>query len=138
MISLRKHLSIWALPSQLEISFYALDDQFTPHTFRIIGFITHNSIQVLIDNGSTHNFIQQCLIEFLQFPITCIQPFTIVVGNGDRLECTAKCSQLSLILSIHTITIYLFFLSSKEHMSFLASIVIRLFCYELLFCYNVL
>ncbi|KAH9768733.1 Integrase catalytic domain-containing protein [Citrus sinensis] len=58
-----------------EITFYAL---------------TGWTIVVLIDSGSTHNFISTRLANLLQLPIEPTATFSVRVANGEKLMCQGK------------------------------------------------
>lgn len=61
-------------------------------------FKTHNFI-ILIDGGNTHNFIQDRLDKFLGLPILDSPNFHVMVGNGDRLQCSSYCPNISICLN---------------------------------------
>ena len=42
-----------------EVSMHALAEQISPRTIRVKGKIGNHYIQILIDSGSTHNFVQE-------------------------------------------------------------------------------
>jgi hypothetical protein len=44
---------------ETHISLHALSGFSTPQTLKLIGYIKHHKIIVLIDSGSTHNFIHK-------------------------------------------------------------------------------
>lgn len=51
--------------NQAQISFHALSGHLAPETLRLVGCIsTHNAV-ILVDGGSTHNFIQERLVKSL-------------------------------------------------------------------------
>ncbi|GAV92281.1 hypothetical protein CFOL_v3_35662, partial [Cephalotus follicularis] len=54
-------------------------------------------LQVLIDNGSTHNFIQERVAQYLKL-VTVIpcKPFKVLVGNGETMSCTKQCKGIVL------------------------------------------
>lgn len=54
-----EQIDINVLEEQLEINMHALDGQAHPHAFWISGLLNNHLVQVLIDSGSTHNFIQK-------------------------------------------------------------------------------
>ncbi|GAV73645.1 gag-asp_proteas domain-containing protein, partial [Cephalotus follicularis] len=74
-----------------EISMLALAGQHNPNSIRITGMYHEHSIHVLIDSGSTNNFIQERVVTKLD--MTCIPttPFKVYVGNGDFIWCSKKC-----------------------------------------------
>eukprot|EP00253_Pinus_taeda_P017410 PITA_17410 len=52
-----------ATPKEPVISLHALAGISSPQTLKIRSFIKHHPVVVLIDSGSTHNFIHQCIVE---------------------------------------------------------------------------
>jgi hypothetical protein len=48
-----------SVPPEVEpiISLNALTGFFAPQTLKIIGYIEHRKVMILVDSGSTHNFI---------------------------------------------------------------------------------
>ncbi|CAA0810810.1 Unknown protein, partial [Striga hermonthica] len=51
---------------------------------------------VLVDNGSSHNFINADLSQKLNLPTTKIKPFDVRVANGERLQCTKSFRNVSI------------------------------------------
>ncbi|GMI93353.1 hypothetical protein HRI_003004600 [Hibiscus trionum] len=68
------------------VSFNALAGYHNPTTLRVEGTILGKPVRILIDGGSTHNFIQSRVAKHLALPITRTLNFTILVGNGQRLN----------------------------------------------------
>nr|GLL27473.1 uncharacterized protein LOC112097934 [Ipomoea trifida] len=85
----------------------------TPHSLRLIGIIHNENLQVLIDGGSTHNFIQPQIAERLNIPIQAIPPFRVYIGNGDSLQCSQSCLDVPLSLQGHVFSVTLFILPIK-------------------------
>ena len=73
-----------------KISVYALTGWAAPQTMRVMARIGPYQIIVLIDSGSTHNFISTKLANMLQLPIKPMETFTIRIANGERLTCQGK------------------------------------------------
>lgn len=44
-------------PTQAQISFYALSGHLAPETLRLLGRVSQQNVVILIDGGSTHNFV---------------------------------------------------------------------------------
>lgn len=65
---------------------------------------------MLIDNGSTHKFIQLALAERLNINILPTNGFRVYIGNGDSLVCQHKCVGVLLDLQGITFTIDIFVL----------------------------
>ncbi|XP_024031413.1 uncharacterized protein LOC112094537 [Morus notabilis] len=77
-------------------SLNALAGQGNPRSLRLRGEIGPHYFQVLIDSGSTHNFIKPALAERLGLPIQPTPTFRVYIGNGDFLLCQFTCHQVSL------------------------------------------
>ncbi|GMJ02290.1 hypothetical protein HRI_003898200 [Hibiscus trionum] len=67
------------------VSFNALAGYHTPTTLRVQGTIRGKPVRILIDGGSTHNFIQSCVAKYLGLSVTATPTFNVLVGNGQRL-----------------------------------------------------
>nr|TKS00092.1 hypothetical protein D5086_0000187020 [Populus alba] len=81
-----------------EITLHALTGWSAPRTMRVdakVGFV--NAV-VLIDSGSTHNFISTRMADRLRLPIVPTETFTIRVANGARLQCQGKFEKVQVLL----------------------------------------
>lgn len=71
-----------AFPSGMEadstltpyISLNAMEGTPTPQTFRLLGSLQRHQVVILVDGGSTHNFIQSRVAKFLDLPSTQTPP----------------------------------------------------------------
>jgi hypothetical protein len=79
-----------------EISFHALVGTNHPQTFRVIGRAGNTAVTVLIDGGSTHNFIDQSTATKLGLHVIRDKTIQVTVGNKEIIECTGRCLGLSL------------------------------------------
>ena len=82
-----------------DISLHALAGQNSPRTLRLAGQINKVGVQILIDSGSTHNFIQEALVTRLELPVDTSHSFPVTVGNGDSLKCSGLCSKVPILLA---------------------------------------
>ncbi|KAG9444941.1 hypothetical protein H6P81_016281 [Aristolochia fimbriata] len=82
--------------AQSAISYNAMAGGVSPNTLRFIGQIQGKPVQVLLDGGSTHNFIQSRAAKFLGLPIEVVPNFSVLVGSGDRLPCEGIVKQVPL------------------------------------------
>lgn len=92
-------------------SMNTLAGQNNPRSLRMLGMISSHSFHVLIDGGSTHNFIKPLLAEKLGLHVKPTQPFRVYIGNGDYLICSLYCPQIPLCLQGTTFTIDVFLLA---------------------------
>ena len=81
-----------------------------PRSIRIAGSIKNSKVTVLIDGGSTHNFIKPVVAEQLSLTVHPVTPFRVFVGNGASLKCSYACLQTPIILQGHNFDIDLFIL----------------------------
>ena len=68
--------------SPAQISLHALSNHITPEALRSLGRISNHQVWILIDGGSTHNFIQEHLVTDLGLPTQPTQSLRVMVGNG--------------------------------------------------------
>jgi hypothetical protein len=73
-------------------------------TFRVRGVLQGQCVIVLIDGGSTHNFIDSTLVARRGIPTVDFEGFDVVVAGGRRMPCTKKISELQVALGNYTVT----------------------------------
>ena len=71
---------------EAEITLYALVGSPTPGTMRVKGRIKSISLVVLMDSGSTHNFIDASVIHDLHIPVNESQILEVKMANGDTIK----------------------------------------------------
>ncbi|KAJ0076522.1 hypothetical protein Patl1_35324 [Pistacia atlantica] len=69
-----------------------------PQTMRVAGRIGSQRVLVLIDSGSTHNFIDQRLARHLGLSVTPIDKFWVTVASGEKLSCREKHEEVKLVI----------------------------------------
>ncbi|CAM8956889.1 unnamed protein product [Rhodiola kirilowii] len=83
------------------ISLHAMEGHFVPSTLRLPALLNGRNIMVLVDGGSTHNFMQLRLAKSLGLAIEPSPHLSVTVGNGETLICAGLCNQLTLTLNNH-------------------------------------
>nr|GEW83956.1 Ty3/gypsy retrotransposon protein [Tanacetum cinerariifolium] len=83
--------------------YYALSDAAffgfsSSQTLRVTGYISRKPVSILIDCGSTHNIIQPRVATALQLISQPIAPFSVMVGNGQSIQCRGVCPNVKLQL----------------------------------------
>lgn len=78
------------------ISFHALMGHVVSSTLKLIGSINGQEILILVDGGSTNNFIQSCLAAHLKLVVQSSSHRSITVGNGKVLTCGGEYSVVPL------------------------------------------
>ncbi|XP_006584232.1 uncharacterized protein [Glycine max] len=102
-----------AVPSDIEmdhtltphISLNAMEGTPTPQTFRVLGSLKCHQVVILVDGGSTHNFIQSRVAKFLELPSTPTPVLQVMVGNGHTLDCDTLSRQVPVWIQGHEFTL---------------------------------
>ncbi|KAL1356594.1 hypothetical protein AAHE18_05G195900 [Arachis hypogaea] len=80
----------------VEISFNAMVGVYHPETIRIAGTCEGNPVMVLMDGGSTHNFMKSATARKVGLAITQVPQLNVYVSNGECIGCVSKCNQVPL------------------------------------------
>jgi hypothetical protein len=85
-------------PPEVEpvISLNALTGFSTPQTLKLIGYIKHRKVIILVDSGSTHNFIHCCIAQETNLYICVVNNFQIMIANGGSMKCGGRCENACL------------------------------------------
>ncbi|CAA0830058.1 Unknown protein, partial [Striga hermonthica] len=73
---------------EAKISMHAMAGTRGPTTMRLPALVKDRRVVVLVDNGSSHNFINADLSRKLKFPTMKVEPFEVRVANGEQLKCS--------------------------------------------------
>lgn len=91
-----------------QISLNAMEGTPAPQTFRLLDSLCHHQVVILVDGGSTHNFIQSRVAKFLTLPTT--PTAALKVGNGHTLDCDTISFQVPLSIQGHDFRLDLYHL----------------------------
>ncbi|KAJ0038326.1 hypothetical protein Pint_22247 [Pistacia integerrima] len=67
-------------------------------TMRVAAKVGQHDIVVLIDSGSTYNFISEKIANLLQLPVVPTEPFDVTVANGSPLKCKRRFDHVQILL----------------------------------------
>ena len=73
-----------------KITLHALTGWTGPKTLRITAKMGPHKVVVLVDSGSTHNFISDRLANMLRLPVVPTKAFSVRVANGEKLRCQGR------------------------------------------------
>jgi hypothetical protein len=76
------------------ISLDALEGTVGLNTMKVNGKMEKTTVCILIDSGSTHNFLNSAVVRKLQYHLTPIKPMTVQAANGDKMVCKSMCKGL--------------------------------------------
>ena len=79
-----------------------------PETFRIYGTIARHQVVILVDDNSTHNFIQARLAAFLHLDQVPTTTMHVMIGNGGTIECNTKCPSIPILIQGYSFSIDLY------------------------------
>ncbi|GKC58609.1 ty3-gypsy retrotransposon protein, partial [Tanacetum coccineum] len=68
----------------------------SPRSLQLWGTLGTGPVHILIDNGSTLNFIQPGMVERMKLPVMDTKRFKVYIGSGETLLCENICGQVSL------------------------------------------
>ncbi|KAH1229755.1 hypothetical protein GmHk_10G029410 [Glycine max] len=91
-----------------QLSLNALACMPAPKTIHVYGTINHHCVLILVDGGSTHNFIRSRIAKFLGLPTTSTHLLHVMVGNGTMMDCTSSCPQVSVEIHDHRFVVDLY------------------------------
>jgi hypothetical protein len=77
-----------------EISFHTMTRTEHPQIMRVIGQLKNKKVMLLIDGGSTHNFIDEAIVSKLALPINREKKFQVMVANREKIDCVGQCRAL--------------------------------------------
>ncbi|KAG6484232.1 hypothetical protein ZIOFF_061027 [Zingiber officinale] len=94
----------------MAISIHALEGLQTPQIMKVKGFIKKQPVMILIDSGSTNNFLDSTLARRLKQKIERASTFDVKVADGRSLTSPGKCEGIKIILPNYELITDLFFL----------------------------
>eukprot|EP00253_Pinus_taeda_P023708 PITA_23708 len=86
------------------ISFNALAGITTPQTIKIEGQIKKKKVIVLIDSGSTHNFIHCNVAKELNCFLYPTPKCQVMIANARTINCSRKCHNIQLSMGEYVLT----------------------------------
>jgi hypothetical protein len=97
-------------PPEVEpvISLNALTGFSTPQTLKLIGYIKHRKVIILVDSGSTHNFIHCHIAQETNCYIRTVNNFQIMIANGGSMKCGGRCENVCLQIGDYHLKYHMF------------------------------
>ncbi|CAM8924213.1 unnamed protein product [Rhodiola kirilowii] len=77
------------------ISMHALNGATTFNCMRIVGQCGKRKLYILIDPGSTHNFIDIAVAKAMGCPLEPVSPMPVAAANGNQMSSAYKCDNFS-------------------------------------------
>jgi hypothetical protein len=93
---------------ELVISLNALTGFSAPQTLKLIGYIKHRKVIILVDSGSTHNFIHRRIAQETNCYICAVNNFQIMIANGGSMKCGGRCENVCLQIGEYHLKSHMF------------------------------
>ena len=93
---------------ELLISVHAFTGFSTPKTLKLIGYIKHMKVIILVDSGRTHSFIHLCISQQTDFYIRFVNNFQIMIANGGSMKCGECCENVHLQIGDYHLKSHMF------------------------------
>jgi hypothetical protein len=90
------------------ISLNALTGFSTPQILKLISYIKHQKVIILVDSGSTHNFIHCRISQETHCYIHAVNNFQIMIANGGSMKCGGRCENVHLQIGDYHLKSYMF------------------------------
>jgi hypothetical protein len=97
-------------PPEVEpvISLNALTGFSSPQTLKIIGYIKHRKVIIIVDSGSTHTFIHHRIAQETHSYIHVVNNFQIMISNGGSMKCGGRCENVRLQIGDYHLKSHIF------------------------------
>jgi hypothetical protein len=97
-------------PHEVEplISLNALTGVFSPRILKLIGYIKHKKVIILVDSGNTHNFIHCHLSQETNCYIRVVNNFQIIIANGGSMKFGGRCENVRLQIGQYNLKYHMF------------------------------
>lgn len=69
-----------------------------------MGWVLGRPLSVLINSGSTHNFIQELVVTGLGYEVEALPVFKVFIGSGEYLVCKEVCRQVGITIQNTVVT----------------------------------
>ena len=102
-------------PQPIEVTVHTLAGYSNPQTMKVGGLLKQQPITVLIDTGSTNNFLNSKVAVHMNLPIENCNRFVVKVTNGRILKCDHRCPQVKLLLQDQEIIADFFLLPLDDY-----------------------
>jgi hypothetical protein len=97
-------------PPEVEpiISLNVLTGFSAPQTLKLIGYIKHRKVIILVDSGSTHNFIHRRIAQETHCYIHAVNNFQIMIANGGSMKCGGRYENVRLQIGDYHLKSHMF------------------------------
>jgi hypothetical protein len=87
--------------SDPEISLHAIAGSVSPTTMRLVGLLRNQRVVILLDSGSTRNFLDPALLQVVPLPVDVGVTLNVRIVNGATVVSEGVCQFVSLKIQGH-------------------------------------
>ncbi|XP_077235247.1 uncharacterized protein LOC143877215 [Tasmannia lanceolata] len=87
-----------AADEDVKISVNSITGTLAPKAMRVKGYIKHRQVSILIDSGSTHNFVDPGVAKRTGCKLETTLPFKVTVANGHEMRSDAICKKFCWVM----------------------------------------
>ncbi|RRT66028.1 hypothetical protein B296_00000234 [Ensete ventricosum] len=102
-------------PQSVDYAMYALVDYSNPQIMKVGGLLKQQPITVLIDTGSTNNFLNSKIAACMVLQIEGCKQFDVKVADGRILNCKQQCPRVKLVLQDQEVVADFFLLPIDDY-----------------------
>ncbi|XP_061355244.1 uncharacterized protein LOC133299775 [Gastrolobium bilobum] len=88
-------------PVRLDAALHSLSGSAHIRSLNLVAVVGKRELEVLIESGSSHNFIKRELAEELHLPMVKARRMRVFMGNVEFLLCDKKCAKVQLLIQGH-------------------------------------
>lgn len=88
-----------------KISLHAITGTPNPKTMRMIERIESKEVVILVDMGSTYNFLNPAIVTKVGLPLQHNKRIKVKIANEDSMFCDGKCDKVIVRVQGYTFTI---------------------------------
>jgi hypothetical protein len=79
-----------------------------PKTLKLINYIKHRKVIILVDSGSTQNFVHHRISQETHCYIHAVNNFQIMIANGGSMKCGGHCENVFLQIGDYHLKSHMF------------------------------
>ncbi|CAN6696142.1 unnamed protein product [Malus baccata var. baccata] len=82
-----------------ECAFYGTHEGPTAQTMKVLGQVNGHTVKILLDSGSSHNFVDSKLIKQCGWQAQSTPTFEVMIADGGRVTSSGCCKAIALTLA---------------------------------------
>ncbi|KAM0996963.1 hypothetical protein ACFX2I_006844 [Malus domestica] len=82
-----------------ECAFYGTHGGPTAQTMKVLGQVNGHTVKILLDSGSSHNFVDSKLIKHCGWQAQPTQTFEVMIADGGKVTSSGCCKAMEFILA---------------------------------------